>query len=43
MKIYHIDRDFNKTLKQQKRELAKQYKNFEYMFSDGRKIHFMAE
>lgn len=43
MKIYHVDRDFKKTLKQQKIELAKQYKKFEYMFSDGRKIHFIAE
>ena len=43
MKIYHIDRDFNKTLAQQKKDLAKQYKKFKYMFSDGRKIHFIAE
>ena len=42
MKVYHIDRDFNKTLSQQKRELEKQYVNFHYLHSDGRKIHFMA-
>ena len=43
MKIYHIDRDLNKPLNEQKKELAKQYKGFIYLYSDGMKIHFMAE
>ena len=43
MKIYHIDRDFSKTLAEQKKELEKQYKGFQYLHSDGKKIHFMAE
>ena len=44
--IYHIDRDLNKTLEQQKKELKKEYGSkghYEYLFSDGRKIHIMAE
>ena len=43
MKIYHIERDLNKPLAQQKKELAKQYKGFIYLSSDGMKVHFMAE
>lgn len=43
MKIYHIDRDYKKTLAAQKKELEKIYKNFQYLWSDGRKIHFIAE
>ena len=43
MKVYHIERDFNKTLSQQKKELERQYKNFQYLHCDGRKIHFIAE
>ena len=43
MKIYHIDRDYNLTLKEQKKKLAKEYPGFYYLFSDGKKIHFMAE
>lgn len=43
MKIYHVDRDFSKTLSQQKKEIEKQYTNFQYLWSDGRKIHFMAD
>ena len=43
MKIYHVDRDLNKTLNEQKKELAKQYDGFIYLSSDGMKIHFMAE
>lgn len=43
MKIYHIERDFDKTLKKQVEELEKQYQNFRYLHSDGRKIHFMAD
>jgi hypothetical protein len=43
MKVYHIDRDPNKTLTEQKKELEKQYKDFLYLHSDGQKIHFIAE
>ena len=43
MNIYHIERNFDKTLSQQKKELEKQYVNFQYLWSDGRKIHFMAD
>lgn len=43
MRIYHIDRDTNKTLAEQKRELEEQYKGFVYLSSDGTKIHFIAE
>ena len=47
MKIFHIDRDYNKTLEQQKKELKAQYKGFQYLWADGAtgnsKIHFMAE
>lgn len=43
MKIYHLDRDHTKTLAQQKKELEKQYTNFHYLSSDGKKIHFMAD
>lgn len=42
MKIYHIDRDFTLSLKEQKKHLAKEYNNFYYWFSDGKKIHFQA-
>ena len=41
--IYHIDRNHTKTLAQQKKELAKQYKNFYYLSADGKKIHFIAD
>jgi hypothetical protein len=43
MNIYHIERDLNKTLTEQKRELEKQYNGFVYLSSDGKKIHFIAE
>ena len=43
MKVYHVERDFNKSLSKQKKELEKQYKNFHYLNSDGRKIHFIAD
>lgn len=42
MKIYHIDRDFTKTLTQQKKEILKQYTNVQYISSDGRKVHIIA-
>ena len=46
-RFYHIERDCNKTLAQQKKELMAQYKNFEYMWTDSagmnRKIHFFAD
>ena len=42
MKVYHIERDFNKSLSQQKKELEKQYEGFQYLHCDGRKIHFIA-
>lgn len=43
MKIYHIDRDFKKSLKEQKQEIKKTYKNVVEMFSDGKKIHVFAD
>lgn len=47
MKIFHIDRDYNKTLEQQKKELKSQYLNFQYLWTDNAtgnaKIHFMSE
>ena len=43
MKIYHIDRNFGMTLEEQKKNLKKQHRGFKYLFSDGRKVHFMAE
>lgn len=43
MEIYHIPRDYNKTLEQQKKELKSQYTNFQYLMTDRNKIHFMAE
>lgn len=46
-KIYHIERDYTKTLQKQKKELEKQYINFEYLFADAAnghgKIHFIAD
>lgn len=42
MKIYHIERDLSKTLKQQKAELERQYSGFSYLWSDGRHVHFIA-
>ena len=41
-KIFHVNRDHTIPLKQQKKQLEKDYINFEYLFSDGRKIHFIA-
>ena len=41
-KIFHVKRDRNMTLKEQKKQLEKDYINFEYLFSDGRKVHFIA-
>lgn len=41
-KIYHVERDKSKTLKQQKAELEKVYTGFVYLWSDGRQIHFIA-
>lgn len=43
MKIYHIERDYNITAAQQKKQLEKQYTNFNYLFSDRHKIHFAAD
>ena len=46
-KFYHIDRNPEKPLKTQLKELEKQYINFNYMFTDAnginRKIHFLAD
>lgn len=46
LNIYHIDRDYSKSLEQQKKELKEQYADFAYLFADGAtgnpKIHFMA-
>lgn len=43
MKIYHIDRDYNISLKEQKKQLEREYKGFQYLFADRDKIHFIAE
>lgn len=48
MKIYHIDRDYAKSLEQQKKELKAKYPGFTYLYTDNGgtynpKIHFMAE
>ena len=43
LKFYHIDRDYTKSLYQLKREIRQQYRNVKYIYSDGRKIHFIAE
>lgn len=43
MKIYHVERDFSKTLSEQKEELKKKHKNFQYLTSNGKKITFIAE
>ena len=47
MKIYHVDRDYSKSLEKQKKELKEQYKGFNYLYADpangNPKIHFMAE
>lgn len=47
MKIYHIDRDYAKSLEQQKKELKAKYPGFTYLYTDNGgtcspKIHFMA-
>ena len=42
LKIFHVTRDHTKTLKEQKKQLEKDYIIFKYLFSDGRKIHFIA-
>lgn len=42
MNIYHVERDLSKTLKQQKKELEREYSEFVYLWSDGRHIHFIA-
>lgn len=45
-KIFHIDRDYSKSLGQQKKELKSEYADFQYLFADGAtgnpKIHFMS-
>lgn len=48
VKIYHIDRDYAKSLEQQKKELKARYPGFTYLYTDNGgtynpKIHFMAE
>ena len=42
MKIYHIDRDYNISLKEQKKQLESLYIDFQYLFSDRNKIHYIA-
>ena len=46
VKIFHIDRDYSKSLEQQKKELKRDYADFQYLFADGAngnpKIHFMS-
>lgn len=43
MKIYHIERDTNKSLNEQKKEIMKQYKNVVLIQSDGRKVTIFAD
>lgn len=47
MKIFHIDRDYSVSLEEQKKQLKRDYVNFQYLFTDAAtgnaKIHFMAE
>jgi hypothetical protein len=43
MRIYHIDRDYNISLKEQKKQLEREYKDFQYLYADRGKIHFIAE
>lgn len=43
MKCYHIERELGTTINSQTRKLAKEYKGFQYLFSDGKQIHFIAE
>lgn len=43
MKVYHIERDYNLTAAQQKKQLEKQYINFNYLYADRNKIHFAAD
>lgn len=46
VRIFHIDRDYSKSLEQQKKELKRDYADFQYLFADGAtgnpKIHFMS-
>lgn len=46
MKIFHVDRDYSKSIEQQKRELKSQYADFSYLFADhangNAKVHFVA-
>lgn len=47
MQIFHVLRDYTKSLEQQKRELKREYSGFQYLFTDSAtgkaKIHFLAE
>lgn len=43
MKIYHIERDYNKPLSQQKKELAKEYTNFNYLYTYSHIVTFIAD
>ena len=43
MRIYHIDRDYTLTAKQQRKILEKQYTNFYFLWTGYGKIHFMAD
>lgn len=48
VKIYHIPRDYSKSLEAQKKELENKYKNgWQYLWTDSStgnaKIHFFAE
>lgn len=36
MKIYRIERDYTMTLKQQEKQIRKEWKNVTYFSSDGR-------
>ena len=47
IKIYHVPRDYTKLLDAQIKELKKEYKGFEYLWTDGAhgdaKIHFVED
>lgn len=36
MKIYHIERDYSMTLKQQEKKIYREYRNVTYFSSNGR-------
>lgn len=41
--LFHVDRDYDTPLNRQLAELKKLHAGFEYLYTYGRKVHFMAE